>query len=421
MMTDSFTPFSSFWMGGFECTDQLNHYGNRVDLLALTGHLQHTERDYALLKTVRISTVREGIRWSKVETRPYEYDFSAVRNMIDAAKLHGIQQIWDICHFGYPDDLTPLHPHFRNRFVSLCIAFAEFHRNYAPDTDLIATPINEVGFISWLGGEQASTTPYAKGIGWDIKYALIGAYIEGIKAMKAISPTTKIMTTEPLVNIVPPLNASPEMVLKAGEEHELQYQATDMLTGLICPELGGSSELVDFMGFNFYYNNQWICGEFTFLPWANLELDPRWRGLSSLLLEAYTRYGKPVVLAETSHSGEHRPNWLELITRECMKAIGAGVPLTGICLYPIIDRPDWDHLHIWHHAGLWDADGENPLERRLCVPYAKALVEAQDTLSVYKSAINAGKNEGFVYLEQVAEAEGETRGTMIALAPETLI
>lgn len=421
MMTDSFTPFSSFWMGGFECTDQLNHYGNRVDLLALTGHLQYTARDYALLKTFSISTVREGIRWSKVETRPYEYDFSSVRNMIDAARLHGIQQIWDICHFGYPDDLTPLHPHFRNRFVGMCIAFAEFYRDYAPELELIATPINEVGFISWLGGEQASTTPYARGIGWDIKYALVGAYIEGIKAMKAISSTTKIMTTEPLVNIVPPLNAPDEMVLKAAEEHELQFQATDMLTGLICPELGGSSELIDFMGFNFYYNNQWVFGDFTSLPWANLESDPRWRGLSSLLLEAYTRYGKPIVLAETSHSGEHRPNWLELITRECMKAIGAGVPLKGVCLYPIIDRPDWDHLHIWHHSGLWDADGDNPFGRYLHEPYARAFLDAQHTLEIYRSAFHAGITEGFIYLDQGIEINGETKGTMISLSPEILI
>ena len=33
-------PFRSFWMGGFECSDQLNHFGNRVDLLSETGHIK---------------------------------------------------------------------------------------------------------------------------------------------------------------------------------------------------------------------------------------------------------------------------------------------------------------------------------------------------------------------------------------------
>ena len=40
------TPFQSFWWGGYECTDQLNAFGNRVDFLPLTGHLQMLDKDY---------------------------------------------------------------------------------------------------------------------------------------------------------------------------------------------------------------------------------------------------------------------------------------------------------------------------------------------------------------------------------------
>lgn len=367
MMT--FNPFRSFWMAGFECSDQLNHYGNRVDLLTETGHILHIDQDYELIALKGFHTVREGIQWSKVEKTPYNYDFSTVSLMIEAGKKAGIQQIWDICHFGFPDDLTPLHPHFKKRFVSVCEAFVSFHHKYAPDLQLIVTPINEVGFISWLGGDHASTSPYARGMGWNVKYALVDAYIQGIKAMKIIDSRIKIMTTEPIVNIVPSIDSDMEMVLQAAQQHEEQYQSTDMLTGRICPELGGSSDLIDYMGFNFYYNNQWVANDFTSLPWANLEPDPRWRGLSLLLLEAYNRYNKPIILSETSHPGEHRANWLELITKECLKAFEFGVPLLGICLYPIIDRPDWDHLHYWHHSGLWDADEVTPHARILNQPY----------------------------------------------------
>jgi len=366
-------PFRSFWMAGFECSDQLNHYGNRVDLLSETGHISKTAEDYQLLVEMGIYTVREGIRWSFVETLPYQYDFSTVRSMLDAANKTGMQQIWDICHFGYPIDLSPLHPHFLNRFVGICSAFASFHKCYCPNNRLIVTPINEVGFISWLGGDHASTTPYARGMGWDVKYALVRAYIQGIKAMKAISSETWIMTTEPLVNIVPALDATSDMVLEAKEKHEIQYQTTDMLTGKICAELGGAESLIDFMGFNFYYNNQWVANDFSFLPWANLDPDPRWRGLSSLLEEAYLRYGKPVVLSETSHPGEHRPNWLELISKECVKTLKLGIPLKGVCLYPIIDRPDWDHPNYWHHSGLWDANENDPYARVLYLPYAQQI------------------------------------------------
>ncbi len=372
-------------MGGFECTDQLNVHGDRVDLLALTGHLEQASADYALITQMGIKTVREGIRWSQVEQQPYVYDFSAVARMIDAARLHGVQQIWDICHFGYPDDLSPLHPHFTVRFTAVCRAFAIFFKSYCPDEQLIVTPVNEVGFISWLGGEEGATAPYTRGLGWDVKYALIKAYIQGIRMIKMIDAAALIMTTEPVVNIVPPLSASPEQLITAAHDHELQYQAVDMLTGRICPELGGSPELIDYIGLNFYYNNQWISGEFAFLPWANLEPDTRWRGLSSLMLEVFLRYNKPLVLAETSHPGEHRPNWIEMIGRECAEAMAAGVPLAGICLYPIIDRPDWDDLSNWHHSGLWDADAEHPRDRRLDRAYADAILLVQHRLRTCNS------------------------------------
>lgn len=64
------------------------------------------------------------------------------------------------------------------------------------------------------------------------------------------------MTTEPLVNIVPPLTATDAERDEAARQHENQYQATDILTGSICPELGGSSDLLDLVGLNFYYDNQ---------------------------------------------------------------------------------------------------------------------------------------------------------------------
>src|ERR1044072_7322385 len=98
------SPFTSFWMAGYECTDKLNAFGNRVDFLNITGHLDAIYEDYSKLKDFNISTVREGIRWSFVEKQPYKYDFSVVEHMIKAARHYNIQQVWDLCHFGYPDD-----------------------------------------------------------------------------------------------------------------------------------------------------------------------------------------------------------------------------------------------------------------------------------------------------------------------------
>jgi hypothetical protein len=377
---NSTNPFDSFWMAGFECTDQLNAFGNRVDFLHITGHYEKLEDDYQKLQPFGIRTVREGIRWSFVEKKPYCYDWTTVKHMMDIAKANGIQQVWDICHFGFPDDITPLHPMFARRFAAICRAFVEFYRSQEPDRTLIVTPINEVSFLSWLGGDVHGTSPYCRGQGWEVKYHLMKAYIEGIAAMREVDPHVRILTTEPLVQMVPVLDATEQQVIDAQHAHEHQYQVLDILSGRICPELGGSPDYLDILGFNYYYNNQWIVGTNQFLPWRNLEKDPRWRSLSSLLKEAHSRYDRPIALTETSHSAEDRPLWINFIGDEAVSLLEEGLPLWGICLYPIVDRPDWDHLHPWHRSGLWDAElmpGGKAPERVLHEPSAAALLETQ--------------------------------------------
>lgn len=181
------------------------------------------------------------------------------------------------------------------------------------------------------------------------------------------------MATEPLVNIVPPLEATAEQVAEAALQHEFQYQSMDMLCGRICPELNGSPDLLDILGLNFYYNNQWVTGFEEFLPWANLQPDDRWRPLSEMLMEVYSRFGKPLILSETSHSGRDRPNWFNFVWEE-VELLEEDIPFWAICVYPIIDRPDWNDLDYWHGSGLWDnSNVQGQPNRALYQPLASAL------------------------------------------------
>lgn len=378
--TPGVSPFRSFWMGGFECTDQLNAFGHRVDFLTLTGHLERLDEDYRNLARLNIRTVREGIRWSQIERTPFVYDWTEVTRMIECGRTHGIQQLWDICHFGYPDDLTPLHPMFARRFAAVCRAFAEFYRTVDSTSPLIVTPINEVSFISWLGGDVRGTSPYCVGQGWEVKYGLMKAYIEGVEALHAVDPRVRILTTEPLVCITHDREAGRAERDKARRSHEDQFQVTDILSGRMCPELRGRPEYLDLLGFNFYYNNQWVKTTNEMLIWKHD--DDRWTPLQELLAQAYRRYGRPFVLTETSHPREDRPRWIEAISQECLATLKAGLPLWGVCWYPIIDRPDWDHLHDWHQSGIWDRDvSAGSIDaRRLHEPTAQAHLRAQALL-----------------------------------------
>jgi hypothetical protein len=41
------------------------------------------------------------------------------------------------------------------------------------------------------------------------------------------------------------------------------------------------------------------------------------------------------------------------ITDDCIKAMEKGVDLHGICIYPVLDRPDWDILENYIPCGIW--------------------------------------------------------------------
>jgi UDP-galactopyranose mutase len=87
-------------------------------------------------------------------------------------------------------------------------------------------------------------------------------------------------------------------------------------------------------------------------------------------------------VSETSHFGAGRGRWITEVAEEVARAREAGVGVEGLCVYPIIDRPDWEHPDHWHHSGLWDlrrgTDGK--LERVLSQQYADHLRRAQERI-----------------------------------------
>lgn len=372
-------PFKTFFIGGYECADMVNNTGNRVNLLQATFHDTHIDEDYRLLTEAGMRTVREGIVWTNVEKQPYEYDFTEVTARIRAAQKWGVQQLWDVCHFGYAVDLVPGHPQFARRFAALCIAFVKHFRSLSDDS-FIFCPINEMSFISWLGGDMRGTVPFAINSGWDVKYHLAKAAIAGIQAVREVEPGAQVMLVEPMIKIHPRPD-EPDVAGIRGH-NESQFQAMDMVTGRLHPELGGKPEYMNYAGFNYYYNNQWMHCSHT-LDWRAQPYEGT--PFSQLIAAAYERFGVPVMLSETGHFLEDRSMWIEMITDECIKAIQAGVDLRGVCIYPVLDRPDWDYMDKYIPCGIWGyrPDGTRTVEQsyldtvRACIARTDAFLAAR--------------------------------------------
>ena len=88
---------------------------------------------------------------------------------------------------------------------------------------------------------------------------------------------------------------------------------------------------MDIVGVNYYLHNQWVDGD---LPVAVDHAD--YCPLSQLLADVYDRYRRPMFLAETGIEGDVRPAWFRVVGHEVAQARQAGVPVEGICLYPVL-------------------------------------------------------------------------------------
>ncbi|WP_458094633.1 hypothetical protein [Roseomonas sp. WA12] len=329
--------FRSFFMGGFECSTHRRRDGRRLDVLKSTRHDELVEEDYRQLAEHGMRAARDGIRWHLVETSPGQYDWSSVLPALRAAKKTGTQVAWDLCHYGWPDDLDVFSPEFVERFAAFSGAFARLHLEEMGEPPMVC-PVNEISFFSWAGGEAGLMNPFLtdRGRSDDLKTQLVRATIAGARAVREAAPGARIVVIDPMINIVARPDQDPA---DAADRNEGQYHAWDMIAGRIAPELGGSSDTLDIVGVNYYWNNQWLHGG---EREALTPSDPRHRPLRLLLQDVYQRYRRPIFLAETSIEGEERAPWLRYIGEEIRAAIEAGVPIEGICLYPVLSHPGWD-------------------------------------------------------------------------------
>jgi len=368
------TIFKSFWMGGFESACHVNAAGHRLDMLAATQHDRFVVEDYRNLKAMRLETARDTVRWHRVEVAPAEYDFSSVDPYIDAANDAGVEIVWDLLHYGWPDDLDVHAPRFVDRFAAFCGATAQHLRGRIPGTRFY-TPINELSFLAWAAGEVGWFFPFDRHRGGELKRQLVRAWIAGVDAIRHVDPAARIVSVEPLIHTVPSPGSDP--ALAVGQNNS-QWEAWDMIAGRVSPELGGAERYLDVIGVNFYHDNQWEVPGGAKIHWHIVPRDPRWVPFSRLLHGASTRYGRPIVIGETSHVGSGRAAWIRELTDEVIIAVQNGVPLEGICLYPIIDRFEWNDPSHWHNSGLWDFSIEDGVFHRvLNAEYAAELSRSQ--------------------------------------------
>jgi hypothetical protein len=372
--------FQSFFLAGFEGSTGYNRHGDWFDQVVATGHDRMVDQNYHDLAKLEIRAARETVRWPLVDLGRGRYDFSTVEPFIEAARRNGVEVIWDLFHYGYPDGLDLWSSEFPKRFADYCYAVGRYIADRTAGNCLF-TPVNEPSFMAYAAGEKGLFAPYGMGRGWDLKVALVRAAIQGIDALWAACPNARIVNVDPLCQVARPLGR-----LDLAEEvrdfnERLVFQAWDMLCGRLLPELGGSLKHLDIVGINYYWTNQWewrtalVNGLIP--PLA--DHDPRRLPLRELVRAVWERYGGEIIITETSHIGDNRGPWLREVAQEAEVLLHDGVPLRGVCLYPILGMPEWHDPDIWTPMGLWDpvCHREPHGMRLICEPMLDALREVR--------------------------------------------
>ncbi len=348
--------FPTFFLSGFECSTFRWKDGARRDLVAETQHREHAAEDYRILRELGIAVAREGIPWPMVEQNG-AYDFTPLDPLIEAMRDCQILPIWDLCHYGYPDGLDPYDDQFADAFAQYARAAAEYvtERLRGP---YYFTPINEMTFFAFCGGEWGWVAPYCntREKRCDLRLALCRAAIAGVKAIRSVVPDARMMHVEPLVHVVAPRDR-PDLIDAARHETEVDtFLAWDVLYGREHPEFGGTPEILDIVGVNNYSFGQMEYRE-SGPHQALAPDDDRVIPLCNLLRTVWERYHRPMVISETSGMGTGRPAWLKDVMEESLAAVAQGMDMHGICLFPAVDMPDW-HTGEWLHNGICDLVSE---------------------------------------------------------------
>jgi len=339
--------FQSFLMGGFECSTHRRRRGSeRLDLIESTRHDEFAEDDYERLSKMGMRTARDGVRWHLIEREPFVYDFSSLENQVRAMQNTGIQIIWDLFHYGYPDDLDIFSPEFIERFAAFAAATAEYLQSET-DGKLFICPVNEISFFSWIAGDAAHFYPFERKRGNELKKQLVKATIKSIDAIRAVAPDARFIQTDPAIHVTTRKRDATSR-RRAENYRQAQFEAFDMLCGRLKPELGGAPEYLDIIGLNYYFHNQWFYPNRRKIARGH-EL---YRPFNEILVEYQRRYNRPILIAETGIEDDERADWFRYVCEQSQIAVDRGVRLEGVCLYPIVNHPGWDDDRHCHN-GLW--------------------------------------------------------------------
>jgi beta-glucosidase/6-phospho-beta-glucosidase/beta-galactosidase len=358
------------WAVGIENTfvPQTRAGHRRLDEYELMDHYRLWRQDIDLAADLGVSMIRYGIPWYRVNPRPGQFDWSWTDQVIEyLAGARGLTPIIDLMHYGTPLWLDNgfVNASYPRRVAEYAARFAERYAGMIR----YYTPLNEPSVTAAFCGRDGRWPPYLSGDDGYVKVllSLCRGMVATAEALRSARPDTVLVHVEDLGLERP---GSTDLTDAARQAQAQRLLPMDLACGLVTPEhplhpwllehgateaelaaLAGAAIPWDVLGVNYY-------------PWTSRRLvrrrDGRVRvvrdsppaGLAEVLQLVHSRYGRPVMVTETSSTGTHveRALWMRETLAAVREARAGRVPVVGYTWFPLFTMIEWKYR--WSRRGL---------------------------------------------------------------------
>jgi beta-glucosidase/6-phospho-beta-glucosidase/beta-galactosidase len=346
-------------IGGFESTYLPAH---DTDIFESTAHDVHWKRDLELLRECGVRRLRYPVRWHRVEAEEGVFDWADTDKVLHYLRDHGFRPIVDLVHHtSYPRWLAGgfADPRFGKAYLRYT---EEFARRYPWVREY--TLFNEPFSTLFLTGHEAIWPPYQRGLDNFVAQILnvLPAVAEASRSYAGLLPGAKHVWVDTCENHTGAGAGGTAYAAMANERRFLVldsflgkgYDSEGPMAGLL--KTAGGEELlelepgrIDVLGMDYYAHCQW---HFDDTGGSTPTREPL--PLADQIQLYWERYRLPCLLTETNVRGwaSDRATWFKYVLEQCERARAHGVPLDGLCWFPVIDSTDWDSLLFRSHGHI---------------------------------------------------------------------
>jgi beta-glucosidase/6-phospho-beta-glucosidase/beta-galactosidase len=335
-----------------------------LDEYELTQHYRFWSEDLGLAAAAGAGAIRYGFPWYRLNPAPGRFVWSWADRVVDRLDELGLEAIVDLVHYGTPLWLDNgfLHTDFPARLADYAAALADRYRGRLR----LWTPMNEPQITAMHCGEQGIWPPRLTGHDGYVK--LVRAIVRGVvAAQRAVAEASGgqagFVHVEATFRYAGATDAfADEVELLRARRYLIQdllvgrVDDGHRLAGYLRDHGFGDADLAwcaanpavpDVIGVNYYPHLTTAEYRATeVLPVASRPRRDDWTaGLEEVLRAFAVRYGRPLMVTETSVLGDvpRRLAWLDASMELVAGLRDEGVEIVGYTWWPLFDLVGWEY------------------------------------------------------------------------------